>query len=161
MVENNSGGMAAFSLGMNSQGGQVAAFIPKVAKDSHDRSISVRLRKAPQRTPVSSWECVANSPFSIGLGLFKLNGYRKHAFARCLLETTRIPHAGPLRLAADDLSCGRLIGFRRPLGKRLAPASRSLADDPLEHGRKMRLRAEACYGGHIGYRHLRIEKQLL
>jgi hypothetical protein len=43
----------------------------------------------------------------------------------------------------------------------MPPANRRLADNPLEDDRKMRLRTEAHYGGHIGDRQLRIEKKLL
>jgi hypothetical protein len=54
-----------------------------------------------------------------------------------------------------------LISFERPLANGLAPLNGCLADDPLEDDRKMGLRAEARHGGHMGYRQLRIEEQLL
>jgi hypothetical protein len=49
----------------------------------------------------------------------------------------------------------------QPLVGGMPPANRSLADNSLEHDRKMRLRTEAHHDGHIGYRQLRIEKELL
>jgi hypothetical protein len=49
----------------------------------------------------------------------------------------------------------------RRLARALTPANRSRSGNLLEDDRKMRLRAEAHHGGHIGNRQLRIEKEPL
>jgi hypothetical protein len=58
------------------------------------------------------------------------------------------------RLSESTSDCSNRTGNQ-------TPANGSLADNPFEDDRKVRLRTEAHHGGHIGYRQLWIEKEPL